>query len=161
MLKLKSLLQKLSRTKVTSYCRRFSTEIQQEEETLSSRQKTWLTSQKRYQNYDNILYSSYLEMQEENMSYGLKRALVSKVRRDMRRQQIQEKQWGKTVPDVPEDWMEEYEFYTTPEGGESCGNKLGTADPLARSSNVPCNGCGAVLHCNHHTRPGKSRRLYK
>lgn len=33
-------------------------------------------------------------------------------------------------------------------------NKLGRADASIPSSNVPCNGCGAHLHCNHHKKPG-------
>lgn len=151
MLKLNRMLYKFSRP----ICRQLSTEVE-EQTTVSSRQRTWATTEQRYRNYEHIIYSSHLEMQEEHMSYGLKRSLVNKIKRDKKRRQIEMANSG--VSDIPKGWMDEYEYYsgTQNENGTEPANAniLGSADPTVQPSNVPCNGCGAHLHCNHHTRPG-------
>lgn len=151
MLKLNRILYKFSRP----ICRQLSTELE-EQTTVSSRQRTWATTEQRYRNYEHIIYSSHLEMQEEHMSYGLKRSLVNKIKRDKKRRQIEMANSG--VSDIPKGWMDEYEYYsgTQNENGTEPANAniLGSADPTVQPSNVPCNGCGAHLHCNHHTRPG-------
>ncbi|XP_055852770.1 nitric oxide-associated protein 1 [Episyrphus balteatus] len=55
----------------------------------------------------------------------------------------------------PQQWMNDYEFYenTLNENGEIVSN-YGTPDPLVPASRVPCNGCGAHLHCTKAVIPG-------
>lgn len=160
MLKLNAILRNLSRRHLPIVvCRDFSAKTDEQLTKISSRQKTWLETQERYKNYQNVIYSSFLETQEEHMSYGLKRSLVNKIKRDRRRLQNEAKLNSlSTGSEIPNDWMEEYEHYSGPvdeNGNDEVKNKMGTADATIPSSNVPCNGCGAHLHCNHHTRPGK------
>ncbi|XP_011290479.1 nitric oxide-associated protein 1 [Musca domestica] len=157
MLKLNGILRNLSRRHLPIVvCRDFSAKTDEQLTKISSRQKTWLETQERYKNYQNVIYSSYLETQEEHMSYGLKRSLVNKIKRDRRRLQNEAKLNSlSTGSEIPNDWMEEYEHYSGPlDENKEVKNKMGTADATIPSSNVPCNGCGAHLHCNHHTRPG-------
>ncbi|KAI4460796.1 nitric oxide-associated protein 1 [Holotrichia oblita] len=53
-------------------------------------------------------------------------------------------------------WMEDYENYDERKNEET--NRLeinyGTPDPKSRISNVPCGGCGALLHCKDTSIPG-------
>lgn len=81
---------------------------------------------------------------------------------------------------IPENWLEDYEYYddslntsksndpkteTETEMENSASKsleildnimKLGKADETIPSSDVPCNGCGAHLHCQRHKKPGHS-----
>ncbi|CAD7091817.1 unnamed protein product [Hermetia illucens] len=53
----------------------------------------------------------------------------------------------------PENWLTDYEFYDSDDEGEGA-SKSGTADPSIPPSDVPCSGCGAVLHCADTGLPG-------
>ncbi|XP_055905118.1 nitric oxide-associated protein 1 [Eupeodes corollae] len=55
----------------------------------------------------------------------------------------------------PLKWMNDYEFYgsTIDENGEA-DSKYGTPDPSIPASKIPCNGCGAHLHCSNIVTPG-------
>ncbi|KAM7342354.1 nitric oxide-associated protein 1 isoform 2-T2 [Cochliomyia hominivorax] len=132
-----------------------STELSGKSSKLSLRQKSWLNFQQRYEKYQHILYSSHLEMQDEHMSYGLRRSLQNKMKKEYRYRKDQ-KILNQHVSEVPHDWMEDYEYYNW-EYKEANGlkhDKLGTSDPNIPPSKVPCNGCGAELHCSQHSKPG-------
>lgn len=138
--------------------RLLSTELNENSPNLSLRQRTWQNSQQRYENYKHVLYSSHLEMQEEHMSYGLKRSLHNKLKKQLNNYKDQ-KTLNHYETEVPEDWMEDYEYYSGPNEDSNVlkqENNLGTSDPTIPPSKVPCNGCGAILHCTQHTRPGKN-----
>ncbi|XP_017049552.1 nitric oxide-associated protein 1 [Drosophila ficusphila] len=94
----------------------------------SSRQKAWLIARERYRGHDHVHYSSVLETKLKP-SYTIPEA----------------------TPPLPEDWMDDYEFY---KGAHSGADKQGTPDPSVSASKVPCNGCGANLHCSSATLPG-------
>lgn len=127
---------------------------------LSSRQRSWQETQQKYSEFPNILYSSSLELTEGHMSYGLRRSLWSKpaAKKFIKANHSIEKEVIKPN-DVPIDWMEDYEFYEGAKENQTIGNNLGTADATIAASEVPCNGCGAHLHCMQHTRPGKLEQI--
>lgn len=133
--------------------RLLSTEFHKNTNKLSLRQKTWLESHQRYENYHHILYSSHLELHDEHMSYGMRRSLYKKFNKNLQRREKERKIWYENASEVPKDWMEDFEYYTEPEQNQQ-NNYLGKADLAIPASNIPCNGCGAHLHCHHHTRPG-------
>lgn len=63
--------------------------------------------------------------------------------------------WNFSVPsNSTTRWMNDYEKYTL-EDEEDCNEseieewrrKYGTPDPTMPVSQVPCGGCGALLHC--------------
>lgn len=137
--------------------RLLSTELNENSSNLSLRQRTWLNSQQRYENYKHVLYSSHLETQEEHMSYGLKRSLHNKLKKQFKNYYKDQKTLNHYENEIPDDWMEDYEYYSGPNEDSNVSkqeNNLGTCDPTVPPSKVPCNGCGAILHCNQHTRPG-------
>ncbi|KAH8348509.1 hypothetical protein KR084_008164 [Drosophila pseudotakahashii] len=94
----------------------------------SSRQKAWLLARERYQDHEHVHYSSVLE---------------TKIKPKF---SIPEAQ-----PAFPEDWMDDYEFY---KGAQDKTDKKGTPDASVPPSSVPCNGCGANLHCSSESLPG-------
>lgn len=46
---------------------------------------------------------------------------------------------------IPKNWLQDYEFYD--ESEEELQSEYGTPDALHPVTNVPCYGCGALLHC--------------
>jgi nitric oxide-associated protein 1 len=52
----------------------------------------------------------------------------------------------------PKDWLHDYELYD--EAEDETESTYGTPDPRIPVSNVPCNGCGAHLHCKDSSIPG-------
>ncbi|XP_035912884.1 nitric oxide-associated protein 1 [Anopheles stephensi] len=50
------------------------------------------------------------------------------------------------------EWMSDYEYYE--EHDEDDRSFYGTPDPSIPSSNIPCGGCGALLHCIEPSIPG-------
>lgn len=51
-------------------------------------------------------------------------------------------------------WMEDYENFGDSIVEADWKQNYGTADPKATISNVPCGGCGALLHCKDTSIPG-------
>ncbi|KAH8252321.1 hypothetical protein KR038_006259 [Drosophila bunnanda] len=94
----------------------------------SSRQKAWLLAKERYKQHEHVYYSSVLEMRP-NPSLSVP-----------------------TVSPLPEDWMDDYEFYRG--ARDEMDNKQGTPDPKVPASKVACSGCGAHLHCSNESLPG-------
>lgn len=139
--------------------RSLATDFTNNSSELSLRQKSWGHSKARYENYQHIFYSSHLELQEEHISYGLKRSLKNKIQRNSKTGYIEQLRLSKYVSEVPKNWMEDYEYYSGEiednQGLNENNNNLGTADLNIPPSNVACNGCGAPLHCNRVTSPGK------
>ncbi|EDV55027.1 nitric oxide-associated protein 1 [Drosophila erecta] len=94
----------------------------------SFRQRAWLLARERYKDHEHVHYSSVLETK-------LKPSFL--------------------IPEAhqhfPEDWMDDYEFY---QGAKEGANRQGTPDPSLPVSKVPCNGCGANLHCSNASLPG-------
>ena len=46
---------------------------------------------------------------------------------------------------VPNNWLKDYELYD--EAEDELQSEYGTPDPNFPVTNVPCGGCGALLHC--------------
>ncbi|TDG51086.1 hypothetical protein AWZ03_002449 [Drosophila navojoa] len=58
-------------------------------------------------------------------------------------------------PPYPPNWMDDYEFYAgASDGTGNIDSTHGTADATVPPSTVPCNGCGAHLHCANTSMPG-------
>lgn len=53
---------------------------------------------------------------------------------------------------LPKNWLKDYELYDETE--EEIESKYGTPDPNVPVSDVPCSGCGALLHCKESSIPG-------
>lgn len=130
----------------------------------------------KYPEYKHVLYSSYLEAKnnDEFIDYYKERKF-SKYHRFRKRTDYRKLLENKKK--LPENWLEDYEYYDDSlkthhnENNEEVSNRnsfenldnleefdrnrLGNADITIPSSNVPCNGCGAHLHCNYHKKPGK------
>lgn len=53
---------------------------------------------------------------------------------------------------IPKNWLQDYELYD--EGEEEMNSTYGTPNPKVPISNVPCHGCGALLHCKNSSIPG-------
>lgn len=53
---------------------------------------------------------------------------------------------------VPSNWMQDYEYYN--EADHEMRTINGTANPAIPVSDVPCGGCGALLHCKDVSIPG-------
>lgn len=94
----------------------------------SFRQRAWLLARERYKDHEHVHYSSVLETKIKP-SFSI----------------------PETQQHLPDDWMDDYEFY---QGAQEGGNKQGTPDPSLPASKVPCNGCGADLHCTNASLPG-------
>ncbi|XP_039479867.1 nitric oxide-associated protein 1 [Drosophila santomea] len=94
----------------------------------SLRQRSWLLARERYKDHEHVHYSSVLEAKIKT-SFSIPEAHQH----------------------LPEDWMDDYEFY---QGAEEGTNRQGTPDPSLPASKVPCNGCGANLHCSNASLPG-------
>ncbi|XP_043490477.1 nitric oxide-associated protein 1 isoform X1 [Polistes fuscatus] len=59
----------------------------------------------------------------------------------------------KDLKNVAHDWMNDYEQYS--DMNENPNDWLyGTPNQNSNISNVPCGGCGALLHCKDHALPG-------
>ncbi|KAH8355285.1 hypothetical protein KR093_010331 [Drosophila rubida] len=121
----------------------------------SFRQRAWEAAKERYANYDHVQYSSFLE-------YNL--APLGKIRQKTATAypplnvllDIERKMAPQSVSSYPKNWMEDYEFYAGDSGGQSnlIDSNHGTADATVPLSTVPCNGCGAHLHCADSSMPG-------
>lgn len=129
---------------------------------LSLRRRNFLSTQQRYKNYEHILYSSHLEHQEEHTkrSYGLQRSYHFKIKNNLRTHSNDDKIYCNSAPEIPSNWMQDFEYYDElndmRDATSNIGNILGTADQTIPTSNVSCSGCGAILHCNHQTTPGRN-----
>lgn len=55
-------------------------------------------------------------------------------------------------PKVPLNWMQDYELYDETE--DEIESTYGTPNPDIPVSEVPCGGCGALLHCKESSIPG-------
>lgn len=53
---------------------------------------------------------------------------------------------------VPKNWLQDYELYD--ESENEMQSTYGTANPDIPVSEVPCSGCGALLHCKDGSIPG-------
>lgn len=53
---------------------------------------------------------------------------------------------------VPKNWLQDYELYD--EADDEISSTYGTNNPKIPVSNVPCTGCGALLHCKDSSIPG-------
>lgn len=53
---------------------------------------------------------------------------------------------------VPKNWLQDYELYD--EADEEMETTYGTPNPQIPISEVPCSGCGALLHCKESSIPG-------
>lgn len=118
-------------------------------ENLSFRQRAWEAARQRYANYDHVHYSSFLEnswkINQKNPTVFPPIDLLLEIERNTK----------PTSDSYPYNWMEDYEFYAG--GGEESGlidSKHGTPDATVPPSIVPCNGCGANLHCASSSMPG-------
>lgn len=55
-------------------------------------------------------------------------------------------------PKVPLNWLQDYELYDETE--DEIESTYGTPNPTIPVSEVPCGGCGALLHCKESSIPG-------
>lgn len=55
-------------------------------------------------------------------------------------------------PKVPLNWLQDYELYDETE--DEIESTYGTPNPTVPVSEVPCGGCGALLHCKESSIPG-------
>ncbi|EDW48412.1 nitric oxide-associated protein 1 [Drosophila sechellia] len=94
----------------------------------SFRHRAWLLARERYKGHEHVHYSSVLETNIKP-SFSIPEAQQH----------------------LPDDWMDDYEFY---QGAQEGATKQGTPDPSLPASKVPCNGCGADLHCSNASLPG-------
>lgn len=53
---------------------------------------------------------------------------------------------------VPKNWLQDYELYD--EADDEISSTYGTNNPKIPVSNIPCTGCGALLHCKDSSIPG-------
>uniref|UniRef100_A0A1B0GBI3 G domain-containing protein n=1 Tax=Glossina morsitans morsitans TaxID=37546 RepID=A0A1B0GBI3_GLOMM len=127
----------------------------EEDRSLSFRARDWLQTQQRYKDHEHVLFSSYLEQQADHMSYALKRSFLTKGKLKRHHNQMEEMTKGWQPSIIPKNWMDDYEFYagSQEDSADKQDNNLGKADITMPSSKVPCNGCGALLHCQQHTKP--------
>lgn len=95
---------------------------------------------KKYQ----ILYNKYLDFQ-----YSLKRS----DKKFLVRKKL-ETQFTKKYLSVPSSWMTDYDLYDDNIQYYSNNENYGTPNPDSIMSNVPCGGCGALLHCKDSAIPG-------
>lgn len=52
----------------------------------------------------------------------------------------------------PKNWLHDYELYNGSE--EEVVSTYGTPDPTIPASDIPCTGCGSILHCKESSVPG-------
>lgn len=52
----------------------------------------------------------------------------------------------------PKNWLHDYELYDGSE--EEIVSTYGTPDPNMAASDIPCTGCGSILHCKESSVPG-------
>ncbi|KAM8713830.1 hypothetical protein ACLKA7_014057 [Drosophila subpalustris] len=149
MLKTSCLLKRLNGNLLCT-CRRLQNTTANE--TQSFRQRAWEASRQRYANYEHVHFSSFLEykfmslkkINPKNPTNYPPLDVVLEIERQMKPDDVS----------YPYNWMEDYEFYA---GGNETGiidSKHGTPDATVVPSTVPCNGCGAHLHCANSSMPG-------
>ncbi|XP_030384436.1 nitric oxide-associated protein 1 [Scaptodrosophila lebanonensis] len=131
-------------------CARLQTAMASESQ--SARQKAFQAAKHRYANYEHVHHSSFLEVQVGPLNDFRQRKIAYPSLEELCHVQHDETLSDSTYPD---NWMEDYEFY---EGAkDELGNvdsKHGTPDRTVPPSKVPCNGCGAHLHCANSSLPG-------
>ncbi|XP_017866469.1 PREDICTED: nitric oxide-associated protein 1 [Drosophila arizonae] len=122
-------------------------------EKQSFRQKAWHAARQRYVNYEYVHYSSFLEyyLGQRNKFDQINQAVfpplevLSALQSDV----------SPIPPSYPPNWMDDYEFYAgASDGAGNIDSQHGTADATVPPSTVPCNGCGAHLHCANTSMPG-------
>ncbi|ALC42229.1 CG10914 [Drosophila busckii] len=125
-------------------------------ETESYRQRAWQAARQRYMNYEHVHYSSFLENDLAPLleNPANKRAPVVFPPMESLRK-LEQEMFSVKAPVYPNNWMDDYEFYkgACDEQGNIDANH-GTADATIPPSLVPCNGCGAHLHCMSTSLPG-------
>ncbi|KAH8403922.1 hypothetical protein KR215_006354 [Drosophila sulfurigaster] len=121
----------------------------------SFRQKAWEAARERYVNYEHVHYSSFLEHNLAPLS-KMKHLSPSVFPPLHVLLEIDRKMAPQSIPPYPKNWMEDYEFYAGGSEGDSglIDSKHGTPDASVSPSTVPCNGCGAHLHCASSSMPG-------
>lgn len=68
--------------------------------------------------------------------------------------------WKEVDPKIPSDWMTDYDLYdetreNQPKDPQDPWQmKYGTSEPDSEITNIPCGGCGALLHCRDPAIPG-------
>lgn len=88
--------------------------------------------------HNSVVQDSLLEIQEK----------TAKIEKEIRARQESYKE-----EDLKK-WMLDYENFDDNLEDTNWENKYGTPDPKAKISNVPCGGCGALLHCKDTSIPG-------
>ncbi|XP_015115197.1 nitric oxide-associated protein 1 [Diachasma alloeum] len=110
------------------------------------------------------LYEKYLDAKEAtNIAPRLKRRMES-LERLVEEAEAKEpggksrsteiKRPKDSLENVPPNWMTDYEQYDDEEDETSWELNYGTPDRNTPISNVPCGGCGALLHCQDSALPG-------
>lgn len=90
-----------------------------------------------------------------------KRNVVFPYSRYLKVERSKENSDSKEIPDehekeekkIPKNWLQDYEYYD--EAEDELDSKYGTPDPNYPITEVPCGGCGALLHCK------KYKKIYK
>ncbi|XP_064548998.1 nitric oxide-associated protein 1 [Drosophila montana] len=151
MLRTSRFLKKLNEN-INCSCKRLQNTTVNEKQ--SFRQKAWQAARQRYGNYEHVHYSSFLEynLGQLNKFHQINQTAFPPLDalRDMESELTE-----KYVSSYPHNWMEDYEFYKG--ASDEAGNidaQHGTPDATVQPSTVPCNGCGAHLHCVSSSMPG-------
>ncbi|KAH8421025.1 hypothetical protein KR222_004022 [Zaprionus bogoriensis] len=151
MLKTSCFIKKLNES-LYCVCRRLYSATANEKH--SFRQRAWQAARERYANYEHVHYSSYLE-HDFAVQHKLHEKLPASYPPLAALRDFNQMRGTETVSAYPDNWMEDYEFY---EGASSeqpnAGATHGTPDATVPPSTVPCNGCGAHLHCTRSSLPG-------
>ncbi|XP_034476494.1 nitric oxide-associated protein 1 [Drosophila innubila] len=150
MLKTSCLLKRLNGNLFCT-CRRLQNTTANESQ--SFRQRAWQAARQRYANYEHVHYSSFLE--HKFMSLGKISSKNPTIYPPLDVLLEIERKMTPAAVSYPNNWMEDYEFYAG--GGDEAGiidSKHGTPDATVAPSTVPCNGCGAHLHCASISMPG-------
>ncbi|EDW00748.1 nitric oxide-associated protein 1 [Drosophila grimshawi] len=153
MLRTSRFLKKLNEN-LNCICKRLQNTTANEKQ--SFRQKAWQAARQRYASYEHVHYSSFLEynLGQAHKFHQMNPTVFPslEVLRDIDSEQ---RAATSSSSSYPHNWMEDYEFY---EGAsDEAGNidaQHGTPDAKVAPSNVPCNGCGAHLHCVSTSMPG-------
>ncbi|KAH8300249.1 hypothetical protein KR044_012065 [Drosophila immigrans] len=125
----------------------------------SFRQRAWEAARERYANYEHVQYSSFLEynLAPLGKSKMMKQSPAVYPPLDVLTA-IGRKMTPQAPSSYPHNWMEDYEFYAGASSGDVKGTAIdsqhGTPDATVPPSTVPCNGCGAHLHCASSSMPG-------
>lgn len=96
---------------------------------------------------------SNLEQQDESDTEQLKRVQDLPYSRYMKVLQNNDEEIKVNEDErVPKNWLKDYELYD--ESEEEIESTYGTPDQNVPVSDVPCSGCGALLHCKESSIPG-------